>query len=67
MPYFLWNLQMDDHAGRLDIRHVVPHDVLAVRADGTKGVLASANGKDVVWYDVTDIESASVIIHLQVP
>ena len=35
--------------------------------DGTKGILASANGKDVVWYDVTDIESASVIIHLQVP
>ena len=35
--------------------------------DGTKGMLSSANGKDVVWYDITDIESASVIIHLQVP
>jgi hypothetical protein len=35
--------------------------------DGTKGMLSSAGGKDVVWYDITDIESASVVIHLQVP
>ena len=35
--------------------------------DSTKALLSSANGKDVVWYDITDIEAANVVIHIQVP
>jgi hypothetical protein len=35
--------------------------------DSTKALLSSANGKDVVWYDITDIEAANVVIYIQVP
>lgn len=35
--------------------------------ESTRALLSSANGKDVVWYDITDIQAANVAIHLQVP
>ncbi len=35
--------------------------------DGRRALLSSASGKDVVWYDVTDMQSANVAIHLKVP
>lgn len=38
-------------------------------SDNTRALLSSANGKDVVWYDVTDGlgAAANVIIHTEVP
>lgn len=38
-----------------------------VSAPSTRALLSSANGKDIVWYDITDIEAANVVIHQQVP
>ena len=38
-----------------------------VSAESTRAFLSSVNGKDIVWYDITDIEAANVVIHKQVP
>ena len=38
-----------------------------VSAESTRSLLSSATGKDIVWYDITDIEAANVVIHQQVP
>ncbi len=38
-----------------------------VSPESTRVLLSSANGKDIVWYDITDIEAANVAIHQQVP
>jgi hypothetical protein len=35
--------------------------------ESRRALLSSATGKDVVWYDITDLQSANVAIHLQVP
>ncbi len=38
-----------------------------VSAESTRSLLSSATGKDIVWYDITDIEAPNVVIHQQVP
>ncbi len=38
-----------------------------VSAESTRAYLSSATGKDIVWYDITDIEAANVVIYQQVP
>jgi hypothetical protein len=38
-----------------------------ISKDSARAMLSNANGKDIVWYDITDMEAANVVIHLQVP
>lgn len=40
-----------------------------ISSETTRALLSSANGKEVVWYDVTDglANAANVIMHIQVP
>ena len=36
-------------------------------SDSTRAFLASTNGKDVLWYDITDLGAANVVFHARVP
>ncbi len=36
-------------------------------SDNTRALLANANGKNVVWYDITELGIANVVFHAQVP
>lgn len=38
-----------------------------VSADNMRALLASVNGKDMVWYDITDLGNANVVFHALMP
>lgn len=54
---------------RINIYYFKDGSTGTLSPESTRAVVASANGKDVIWYDVTDADSEAgdVVMHIQVP